>query len=1201
MKRAQSFAAMIAAILSGICADAWSAEAEFKVGVKKSTEDHDRKVDQAAISSNEQAIAKLQTLIKRYQGHRQEPILLTRLGDIYQQTAQIHFRVAHGRAHQRKSSIDLSAYRKHMSRSIETFNLLIGKYPRHEQIELAYFMRGKAFEEIEDKKSATRDYLHLVQHFPEAPETTSAYMSLAQFAIDGNEHERAISYLKKVEERPENPHYSFALFKMGWSYYNLKQIPLALSYIERHIDWYRDQASKHGLTNSDNAILENSLLDLALFYFDGFERKQANYTTENAYAYLRKWEKGPTLGRMLLRYSKLLRAHDHQADLVAWKDLVVKDLPKLPEAFDIVIVAFDNQLNRRQYEKIVITARDMVTLYEANRSNIREIESYDRAQKLLLDTAKQLQALTIKNKGATQVSYLSTTLAGIYDTFTKIVDSSDPRIPGVHYNLAETLFEIKQFSDATVHYRWVVENAKAKGAVVDLKTASLKAIASRYEVLRAEKLIPTEVKARAIPKSDPSKLHAGISEWVEWIDTHGMKYPKDESFDNFAFEANRALYTQGHLLRSTERLQEFAEKNPKSKFAIPSASLVVDSVVATEDWERTRKLALRLASISDWKTSAFGSRLFQLAADSSYKLMETAQKAEKTDEVLEQAEEFIKKYASSPRLEDALFLAANASLKKNEAKTAELYYSRLIERFPRSENTAAALQARAALAEQRYDWGASARDRLSLLALPKSKLSSKERLQMRTRALYLEWLSGDMKRLHAATKNPLLCNDAEKDDLARDCARYRLLSTLQSPKPANPTEEELKKAFHQALHSDKELRPLWALQALRLDTHERALNFPDRLLLTRLISSGFEDQDPLVQFTLLSDLQQEIPRAFERNRLAIKKYSGLKASEKSIKHRVELIQEMEQAATRAAKLPYARIQAEVLGEIAQLYIDFSSSLQGMTAPEGMSGDDLAAYQEMIRKLVFPFEEKGQTIRRKAFEIASQSAIERESFDRVAQAFFTDNPSQAKALQPEVRLERRWELELASLPRLFEETKAQKEILSAWKAAVGSKNWALAFHLLHEGRESKLLDKATQGVLKSIALSSVGARAEALGELDRVGELLTEEGRTHAMLILLSHYSQSLSKDKSKNLVRKLEHLAPEKRISKLLDDDDEAALVALAAAWSSAEITDANRKELLADTKGARQKDVSQWARKTLDEIEKARALASEQEKKKSG
>jgi hypothetical protein len=273
----------------------------------------------------------------------------------------------------------------------------------------------------------------------------------------------------------------------------------------------------------------------------------------------------------------------------------------------------------------------------------------------------------------------------------------------------------------------------------------------------------------------------------------------------------------------------------------------------------------------------------------------------------------------------------------------------------------------------------------------------------------------------------------------------------------------------------------------------------------------------------------------------------------------------------------------------------------MTAPDGLSGDDLAAYQEMIRKLVFPFEEKGQTIRRKAFEIASQAAVERESFDRVAQAFFTDNPSQAKALQPEVKLERRWELDLAALPRLFEEAKPQKELLAAWKTAISTKNWALSFHLLHEGRESKLLDKAALGVLKSVALSSVGARAEALGELDRVGELLSEESRSHAMLILLSHYSQSLSKEKSKNLVRKFEHLAPEKRIAKLLDDDDEAALLALAAAWSGAELSEANRKELLGDSKGARQKEVSQWARKTLEEIEKARALASEDAKKKSG
>jgi TolA-binding protein len=1178
------------------------AQSDFKVTLKPSSEERDRKVDQAAIAANEQATLKLQTLLKRYQGHRQEPILLARLAQIYQQTAQIQFRVSHAR----KSNADLSSYRKWMSRSIDTLNLLITKYPKAENIELAYFMRGKAHEEIEDRKSATRDYLHLVQTYPESAESTSAHMSLAQFAIDQNEHERALSHLKQVEERPENAHYSFALFKMGWSYYNLKKIPIALSYIERHINWYRDHGKKSGLTQSDTAILENSLLDLALFYFDGFEKKQDGFTTQDAYSYFRKWESGATLGRMLLRYSKLLRAHDHESELVALKNLIVRDLPSLPEAFDIVIVAFDHQLNRRKYDALILTAKDMITLYKAHQSNVRELDSYARAQKLLLDTAKLFQSLTIKNKNSNQVTHLSTTLAGVYDTFTKIVESTDPRIPGVHYNLAETLFEIKQYAEATQHYLWVLKDIKTKSSKeirslgIDPKTASLKAIASRYEVLRLEKLIPNEVKATALVSADVAQVGHKIEEWVQWIDEHAETYAREEEFDQFEFEANRALYAGGQPSRAVVRLEKFAIENPKSKLAVPSASLVLDSWVATRDWEQTRKLALKFSAVPQWQSGTFGKRLFELAADASYQIMAVAEKDGKTDLLLRQAQDFIKVYSKSARIEDTLLLAANAALKLKNQDLAFRYFSELIEQFPHSENTASALKARASLAEERYNWSASLKDRLTLLTLPESqtKVSREERVKLRSRALYLEWLSHDAKRLEKAAQNPLLClSPQEKDPLAEDCSRYKVLSALLKPLPDTPTDQELKKVFHQALHAEKGLRALWALQALRLDTHERALEFPDRLLLVRLLATGFDDQPAQIQFVLLPSLQKELTRAFEQNRLSAKKFAGLKATEKSIKHRVALIHEMEQAATRVAKLPYARLQASVLSEISKLYLDFSSSLQGLATPTGLSGSELGAYQDMIRKLALPFEEKGQTIGRKAFEIASDQAIERDSFERVSNSFFADNPSQSKALKQSVPFRESWELTLESALQLHKWSRTERHFLDAWKTAVHEKNLALSFHLLNEHIKEPAIDAQALRILKSITLVSAGAQAEGLAELERVRESLSPEAQAKAIVILISCFSHSLSQKKTKSLIAALERIAPDQRITKLIDHKDETALVALSAEWSGAEITSLNRKELLDHSKRSQQKDVAEWAKKSLDELEKARTLASESAK----
>jgi cellulose synthase operon protein C len=452
--------------------------------VNPASEEQDRHVDVAAQSSQDKAIATLNTLLKKYRKTGREPVLLAKLAELYQQQASIRFRIAHGVAHKKKKSLDLAAYRKTMRQSITTLTELIQRYPSYPEIARAYYMRGKAHEEIDEKGPATKDYLHLVNKHPDADERIPAYMSLAEFSIQANDHKQAIAYLAHVEKNPHDPHYPFALYRMAWAYYNLRNIPTALIYVEKHVAFYRKQdgdkklASKKG-QSSDDALRENMLLDATVFFMEGYEQRLSQCGIEDALAYFKKLEKGQTLGKMFLRFAKLLRSHGHELDLVKWKNQILESESDRPEALDVVITAYEKQLNQRRFVQLVDTARDMERLYKKH----KRYEAFTSAQKLLLDTAEQLQAHIIKNKAATGVNSLSPTLAAIYDAFTKIVDETDPRIPRVHYNLAETLFQIKEYAKATQHYRWVVEHGKwgkTKGKA-SVEDASLKAIGSRYE------------------------------------------------------------------------------------------------------------------------------------------------------------------------------------------------------------------------------------------------------------------------------------------------------------------------------------------------------------------------------------------------------------------------------------------------------------------------------------------------------------------------------------------------------------------------------------------------------------------------------------------------------------------------------------------------------------------------------------------------
>ncbi len=309
------------------------ANAEIKLSKANATEDQERQVDQVALHSQEQAIAKLNQLFKKYTGTSKEPVFLSKLADLQQQHATILFRIAHSKSHRSKKTLDLAPYHKMLNQSISSLDRLIAKYPGFEEIPHAYFLRGKAYEELGKKPEAGKNYLHLVHNYPNADESTSAYMSLAEFAIEANDHARAVTFLKEVEKRPEDPHFPFALYKLAWAHYNLKKIPEALSYAERQIKFYNDRKSRDetsSLSNSDLALKENTLLDSAVFYFEGYEEKLPQYSNDMALSYFRNLEEGPILGKMLLRYAKLLRSHSHEADLTSWKNQVLSSASDRP-------------------------------------------------------------------------------------------------------------------------------------------------------------------------------------------------------------------------------------------------------------------------------------------------------------------------------------------------------------------------------------------------------------------------------------------------------------------------------------------------------------------------------------------------------------------------------------------------------------------------------------------------------------------------------------------------------------------------------------------------------------------------------------------------------------------------------------------------------------------------------------------------------
>ncbi|MGK5084940.1 tetratricopeptide repeat protein [Bdellovibrionota bacterium FG-1] len=1107
---------------------------EIKVA-QAGTEQQERNVDQVALSSQDLAISRLVSLLKKYQNNStQEPILLAKLAEIQQQKAAILFRLAHAEAHRNRKALNLSKHHQEMNHSIQTLDRLIAHYPRFEEISHAWFLRGKAYEEMEKKTEAEKNYLQLVAIFPNADEITNAYMSLAEFSIDAGNHARAINFLTAVEKRPEDPHFPFALYKLAWAHYNLKNIPQALSYAERQISFYNERKSRtetNFTSESDLALRENTLLDTTVFYFEGFEQKLAKYSISEAMNYFKGLEQGPLLGKMFLRFAKLLRSHDREIDLLEWKKQTVTSYSQLPESLDVVMLTYEFELNHRHYDQVVNCAHDMVQLYSTNKTHA----SFPKAQKQLLDTAEGLQNLIVKNKGANQVGDYSRILAQLYESFVHVVEETDPRIPRAHYNLAETLFTIQDYLGATEHYRWVVDHGKwtAPDSVTE---ASLKAIASRYEVLRSKDLIPKELKAHALPQNESkNELPPLLAQWIQWIDTH-IQHLTTQQLSNetetFIFEANRALYQHGNFQQAIQRMTQFALRYPKSKYAIPQASLILDTYIASENWEQTHELATDLLDLPEWKTGDFSKRLYVVAADAFYKQLEIRFHARDFISTLKGCDEFLEKYSQSPRLADTLALAGTAALENIERLRAQTYFSRLLTEAPLSSNAPAALLARGTLYEDRYEFTAAAADYRAYVAASEPKITdTKSRDEIRRKALALTWLAGDSHLLQSALNQPTLCVPT----LAMECEKYQILLSLDSFNPENT-----QKAFEKVRQESNGNHSLWALLALE---DAKNLTFHDRNIALRRAISGWKTVDPLIKFTLLPRLTRSLTKTFALNRAALTQLAPLRADEKHITRRIEVIREMENTATEALQLPWSRIRAEVLNEIAGTYLDLSQNLAALPAPKGLNAAETQAYEDTLRRLILPFEEKGQDMRAKAFEIGSRFAIEDEALNAISQPFFAENPSQAKALrksrlpgsQPQalelnilehIDLGGGWAPLISNSSGSLSEKQAYENpaqyIKSLWIRAYKAHHLPQVAFFMQEAQEKALIQAGVMNAVKALSMNQAGARGEGLAELNDARQDLKANAKNLITRLLVRFYQNSYAHEKAQSLARDLD-------------------------------------------------------------------------------
>ncbi len=231
------------------------------------------------IRQRKEYIATLQLFIKRYPNARVTPAAMLRLaelyyeydGDLYLQSMRRYERL-----------LDLydagvvvqkpSLPKKDFTRSIRLYKEVVKKFPNHRLIDVAYYLIGYCYSEMEEATKAVEAFKKLVEVRPNSVFAPEAYFRIGRYYFDppGDikpDLPQAIANFKKVlTYKNAGPvlHPS-ALYMLGWSYYRMNQYAQSVTYFVATVDYYEARKKKGVLKKKGAAdVYKESLSYIAI-------------------------------------------------------------------------------------------------------------------------------------------------------------------------------------------------------------------------------------------------------------------------------------------------------------------------------------------------------------------------------------------------------------------------------------------------------------------------------------------------------------------------------------------------------------------------------------------------------------------------------------------------------------------------------------------------------------------------------------------------------------------------------------------------------------------------------------------------------------------------------------------------------------------------------------------------------------------------
>lgn len=548
--------------------------------------------------------------------------------------------------------------RAYVKKAIENYRNILQNFPDYPRSDEALFFLSFMLDDIGEDKDALDNYSKLVRTYPESTFVPDAWNAIGEYYFANNNAFKALQAYKKAAEFKDSGIYTFALYKMGWCYFNVGEYDTAIETMTTVIDETRRRREADPTANAI-ALDEEALRDLVTFYAEDGDLEEAKKTFKR-YGDLQYYRKLlARLGSTYMEQGKLDLA------ITTFRELIAENpnASDNPDNQGQIITAYKQ---KDDFDQVAAQIDELISGYgkgskweQENLDNKNALRTAEELiEKNLHAAATDAHQQALKRKSAKLLMLAEQNYKRYLDYF-----PTGQRSYELRYWYAEVLYKEKKYEESTEQYEQVVAS-DAKGKF--LKDAARNTIFSIQQVLKPiEKKLDAEAQAairKAVANGEKNAavpLHPWEERQIKAIDTYARVLPDDEETPKWLYTAALTLHDRNHYVESNERFLQLIRKDPASQMAEEGVQTVLDSYAKIEDWPRLNSAAREFyANDGIGKTEKFKKELRNIFQRATFKIAEGYAADGKQAEAAKGFEDFYREFADSDVRDLALYNAS---------------------------------------------------------------------------------------------------------------------------------------------------------------------------------------------------------------------------------------------------------------------------------------------------------------------------------------------------------------------------------------------------------------------------------------------------------------------------------------------------------------------------------------------------------------